>query len=33
VHDSFTAFKKRVGGWGQFSEAAYHNLIAEKIKA
>jgi TRAP-type mannitol/chloroaromatic compound transport system substrate-binding protein len=33
VHDSFTAIKKRVGAWGQFSESAYHNLIAEKIKA
>ncbi len=33
VNDSFQAFKKRVGGWGQFSESAYHQLIAEKIKA
>jgi len=30
VHDAFMAFKKRVGGWGQYSESAYHNLIAEK---
>ncbi len=33
VNNSFQAFRKRVGGWGQFSEAAYHQLIAEKIKA
>jgi TRAP-type mannitol/chloroaromatic compound transport system substrate-binding protein len=33
VHDAFKAFKKRVGDWGQFSEAAYHKLIAEQIKA
>jgi TRAP-type mannitol/chloroaromatic compound transport system substrate-binding protein len=33
VNDSFNAFKKRIGAWGQFSEAAYHNLIAEKMKA
>lgn len=33
VHDAFMAFKKRVGGWGQFSEAAYHQLIAEKAAA
>ena len=32
VHEAFKAFKKRVGGWGQFSEAAYHQLIAEKIE-
>ncbi len=31
VNEAFNAFKKRVGGWAQFSEAAYHNLIAEKI--
>ncbi len=31
VNDSFQAFKKRVGAWGQFSEAAYYQLIAEKI--
>ena len=31
VNESFKAFKKRIGGWGQFSEAAYHQLIAEKI--
>jgi TRAP-type mannitol/chloroaromatic compound transport system substrate-binding protein len=33
VNEAFKAFKKRVGGWGQFSEAAYHQLIAEKIQA
>ena len=32
VHNAFKAFKKRVGSWGQFSEAAYHQLIAEKMK-
>jgi TRAP-type mannitol/chloroaromatic compound transport system substrate-binding protein len=32
VNEGFKAFKKRVGAWGQFSEAAYHQLIAEKIK-
>jgi TRAP-type mannitol/chloroaromatic compound transport system substrate-binding protein len=32
VNNAFQAFKKRVGGWGQFSEAAYHQLIAEKIQ-
>jgi TRAP-type mannitol/chloroaromatic compound transport system substrate-binding protein len=32
VHNAFMAFRARVGGWGQFSEAAYHRLIAEKIK-
>ncbi len=33
VHDAFMAFRKRVGDWGQYSEAAYHQLIAEKNKA
>jgi TRAP-type mannitol/chloroaromatic compound transport system substrate-binding protein len=33
VNNAFNAFKKRIGAWGQFSEAAYHNLIAEKIKS
>jgi TRAP-type mannitol/chloroaromatic compound transport system substrate-binding protein len=33
VNDSFNAFKKRIGAWGQFSEAAYQNLIAQKLKA
>ncbi len=32
VHEAFKAFQKRVGGWGQFSEAAYYQLIAEKMK-
>jgi len=31
VNDAFQAFKKRVGAWGQFSEAAYYELIAEKV--
>jgi len=31
VHTAFKAFKTRVGGWGQFSEAAYYKLIAEKM--
>lgn len=31
VNEAFKAFQKRVGGWGQFSEAAYHKLIAEKM--
>jgi TRAP-type mannitol/chloroaromatic compound transport system substrate-binding protein len=33
VNNAFNAFKKRIGDWGQFSEAAYYNLIAEKVKA
>jgi TRAP-type mannitol/chloroaromatic compound transport system substrate-binding protein len=32
VNEAFKTFKKRVGAWGQFSEGAYHQLIAEKIK-
>ncbi|OQY02227.1 MAG: ABC transporter substrate-binding protein [Desulfobacteraceae bacterium 4572_130] len=32
VNQAFKAFQKRIGAWGQFSEAAYHQLIAEKIK-
>ena len=32
VNESFKAFKKRIGAWGQFSEAAYHQLIAERIE-
>ncbi|OGR14833.1 MAG: ABC transporter substrate-binding protein [Desulfobacula sp. GWF2_41_7] len=31
VHDAFKSFQKRIGGWGQFSEAAYYQLIAEKL--
>ncbi len=31
VHDAFKAHKARVSGWGAFSEAAYHNLIAAKM--
>ncbi len=33
VHDAFKAFKKRVDGWGVYSEAAYQNLIARHMKA
>jgi TRAP-type mannitol/chloroaromatic compound transport system substrate-binding protein len=33
VNDAFMAFKKRVGEWGQYSETAYYQLIAEKMKA
>jgi TRAP-type mannitol/chloroaromatic compound transport system substrate-binding protein len=33
VNEAFKTFKKRVGTWGQFSEAAYYKLIAERIKA
>jgi TRAP-type mannitol/chloroaromatic compound transport system substrate-binding protein len=33
VNDAFNAFKKRIGEWGQYSERAYYNLIAEKMKA
>jgi TRAP-type mannitol/chloroaromatic compound transport system substrate-binding protein len=31
VNEAFKAFKKRIGAWGQFSEAAYYQLIAEKM--
>jgi TRAP-type mannitol/chloroaromatic compound transport system substrate-binding protein len=31
VNDAFQAFKKRIGMWGQYSEAAYYQLIAEKM--
>ncbi len=31
VNDAFQSFKKRIAAWGQFSEAAYYQLIAEKI--
>jgi TRAP-type mannitol/chloroaromatic compound transport system substrate-binding protein len=32
VNDAFNKFKKRIGTWAHFSEAAYHNLIAEKME-
>ena len=32
VNNAFNAFKERIGKWGHYSEAAYYNLIAEKIK-
>lgn len=31
VNEAFKAFKKRIGAWGQYSEAAYYKLIAEKM--
>jgi TRAP-type mannitol/chloroaromatic compound transport system substrate-binding protein len=31
VNDAFNAFKKRIGSWGHFSEAAYYQLIADKM--